>query len=104
MAKGDRPWKVAVIGGGPAGIYASDILLKQLSQRAEQLGISAEARIDIFEKNPAPYGLVRYGVAPDHPAIKLIGPGQGAVQRKNNPLLQCLLRKGHITRRPPGAL
>ena len=72
MAKGDRPWKVAVIGGGPAGIYASDILLKQLSQKAEQLGISAEAHIDIFEKNPAPYGLVRYGVAPDHPAIKLI--------------------------------
>ncbi|MBO6003791.1 MAG: hypothetical protein J6P35_02365 [Aeriscardovia sp.] len=72
MAKGGRPWKVAVIGAGPAGIYASDILLKQLAQKAEELGISKEAEIDVFEKNPAPYGLVRYGVAPDHPAIKLI--------------------------------
>lgn len=54
--------RVAVIGAGPAGIYAADILLKQAE------GVDVE--IDLFERMPAPYGLVRYGVAPDHPRIK----------------------------------
>ncbi|MFP7706722.1 FAD-dependent oxidoreductase [Trueperella sp. LYQ141] len=58
----DRPLHVAVIGAGPAGIYASDILSKS----------GVEVRIDLYEKLPAPYGLVRYGVAPDHPRIKAI--------------------------------
>ncbi|RRC95672.1 FAD-dependent oxidoreductase [Schaalia canis] len=53
---------VAVIGAGPAGIYASDILSKS----------GLEVNIDLFERLPAPYGLVRYGVAPDHPRIKQI--------------------------------
>ncbi|WP_075743624.1 MULTISPECIES: FAD-dependent oxidoreductase [Actinoalloteichus] len=50
------------MGAGPAGIYAADILTK-----SEQ-----PVSIDIFERLPAPYGLVRYGVAPDHPRIKQI--------------------------------
>ena len=50
--------RVAVIGAGPAGIYASDLLAKQ--------GVN----IDLFEQMPAPFGLIRYGVAPDHPRIK----------------------------------
>lgn len=54
--------RLAVIGAGPAGIYASDILLK-----AER---KFDVSIDLFEQLPAPYGLVRYGVAPDHPRIK----------------------------------
>ena len=54
--------KVAVIGAGPAGIYASDILAKS----------DLDVSIDLFERLPAPYGLVRYGVAPDHPRIKQI--------------------------------
>lgn len=54
--------RVAIVGAGPAGIYAADLLLK--SDR--QFDIS----IDLFEQLPAPYGLVRYGVAPDHPRIK----------------------------------
>ena len=53
------PLNVAVIGAGPAGIYASDILSKS----------GLEVNIDLFERLPAPYGLVRYGVAPDHPRI-----------------------------------
>jgi len=51
-----------VIGGGPAGIYAADILLK--------MERDFDVSIDLFERLPAPYGLVRYGVAPDHPRIK----------------------------------
>ncbi|WP_196716796.1 FAD-dependent oxidoreductase [Actinomyces trachealis] len=57
-----RPLSVAVIGAGPAGIYASDILSKS----------GLDVNIDLFERLPAPYGLVRYGVAPDHPRIKQI--------------------------------
>lgn len=64
--------KVAVIGAGPAGVYAADILLRQLKEQGNELGIGSEARIDIFEKLPVPFGLVRYGVAPDHPSIKYI--------------------------------
>jgi ferredoxin--NADP+ reductase len=59
-----RPLRVAVVGAGPAGIYAADALLK--SEVATDPGVS----IDIFERMPAPFGLIRYGVAPDHPRIK----------------------------------
>jgi ferredoxin--NADP+ reductase len=54
--------RLAIVGAGPAGIYAADILLK-----AEK---AFDVSIDLFEQLPAPYGLVRYGVAPDHPRIK----------------------------------
>ncbi|WP_219719865.1 FAD-dependent oxidoreductase [Microbacterium sp. UMB0228] len=54
--------RIAIVGAGPAGIYAADLL------RAEV----PEAAIDLYEKLPAPYGLVRYGVAPDHPRIRKI--------------------------------
>ncbi|WGW10933.1 FAD-dependent oxidoreductase [Saxibacter everestensis] len=59
-----RPLRVAIVGAGPAGIYAADLLTK-----AER---DFELSIDLFERLPAPFGLVRYGVAPDHPRIKLI--------------------------------
>ena len=61
--------RVAVIGAGPAGIYAADILTKE-HQGAE---------VDVFDRLPAPYGLVRYGVAPDHPRIKEIIKALGRV-------------------------
>ena len=59
-----RPVRVAIVGAGPAGIYAADSLLK--SEAAKDPGVS----IDLFERMPAPFGLIRYGVAPDHPRIK----------------------------------
>lgn len=55
-----RSLRVAIVGAGPAGIYAADFLAKS----------GAEVDIDILERMPAPYGLIRYGVAPDHPRIK----------------------------------
>lgn len=54
--------RLAIVGAGPAGIYAADIILKAERQ--------FDVQIDLFEQLPAPYGLVRYGVAPDHPRIK----------------------------------
>ena len=64
--------RIAVIGAGPAGVYSSDIFLRQLKKLGEGLGLGTEARIDLFERLPVPFGLVRYGVAPDHPSIKFI--------------------------------
>ena len=52
--------RVAIIGAGPAGIYAGNILKNQ----------HPDVAIDLFDSLPAPYGLIRYGVAPDHPRIK----------------------------------
>ena len=59
-----RPLRIAIVGAGPAGIYAADALMK--SEAAVEPGVS----IDLFERMPAPFGLIRYGVAPDHPRIK----------------------------------
>ena len=61
-----RPLRVAIIGSGPAGVYAADILTKS----QEVAGGDVQVSIDLFESQPAPYGLIRYGVAPDHPRIK----------------------------------
>jgi len=54
------PLRVAIVGAGPAGIYAADVLMKS----------DTSVSIDLFERLPAPFGLIRYGVAPDHPRIK----------------------------------
>jgi len=54
--------RLAIVGAGPAGIYSADLLIK-----AER---DFDVEIDLFEQLPAPYGLVRYGVSPDHPRIK----------------------------------
>jgi ferredoxin--NADP+ reductase len=59
----ERPLRVAVIGAGPSGFYTVAALLK-----AENLAVS----VDVFDRLPAPYGLVRYGVAPDHQKIKRV--------------------------------
>ncbi|MCH4209721.1 FAD-dependent oxidoreductase [Bifidobacterium sp.] len=64
--------RIAVVGAGPAGVYSSDIFLRQLRTTGEGMGLGTKARIDLFEKLPVPFGLVRYGVAPDHPSIKFI--------------------------------
>ncbi len=58
-----NPLRVAIIGAGPTGFYAADHLLKQ-----KQLSVE----IDMFDKLPVPYGLVRFGVAPDHQKIKSV--------------------------------
>lgn len=59
----ERPLRVAVIGAGPAGFYVADHLFKQK-------GLTVE--VDVFDRLPTPFGLVRHGVAPDHQKIKLV--------------------------------
>ncbi|MCW4464664.1 FAD-dependent oxidoreductase [Glutamicibacter sp. MNS18] len=62
----NRALRVAIVGAGPAGIYAADMLAKSeaVSSGALQL------KIDLFDELPTPFGLIRYGVSPDHPRIK----------------------------------
>jgi ferredoxin/flavodoxin---NADP+ reductase len=58
----ERPLRVAVVGSGPAGFYAAGALL----------GSETPVEVDLIERLPTPWGLVRLGVAPDHPKIKSV--------------------------------
>lgn len=55
------PYRVAIVGAGPAGLYAADELLKH-----------PEIKVDVFDRLPSPHGLVRFGVAPDHQKTKRV--------------------------------
>jgi adrenodoxin-NADP+ reductase len=55
------PLRVAIIGSGPAGFYAAKRLLTLID----------DVIIDMYEQLPVPFGLVRFGVAPDHPEVKV---------------------------------
>jgi ferredoxin--NADP+ reductase len=63
--------RVAVIGSGPAGLYVAEALVKQAAALPEPAG-PVRVRVDVYDRLPTPYGLVRYGVAPDHTSIKSI--------------------------------
>jgi ferredoxin/flavodoxin---NADP+ reductase len=62
-----RPYHVVIVGSGPSGFFAAASLLKA-ADSAEDI----DARVDMLEMLPTPWGLVRSGVAPDHPKIKSI--------------------------------
>ncbi|MBU0604510.1 MAG: FAD-dependent oxidoreductase [Gammaproteobacteria bacterium] len=59
---GDTPLRVAIVGSGPGGFYAAEALLAS--------GLAVE--VDLIERLPVPYGLVRFGVAPDHAKLKSV--------------------------------
>ena len=59
----EQPLRVAIVGSGPAGFYTAEHVLKHEGTHAE---------VDMFDRLPTPYGLVRFGVAPDHPKIKSV--------------------------------
>jgi hypothetical protein len=63
LATSARPLRIAIIGAGPAGFYAAETLLKKRD---------IVLTIDIFNRFPTPFGLVRDGVAPDHQSIKAV--------------------------------
>jgi ferredoxin--NADP+ reductase len=58
-----RPLRVAVVGAGPAGIYAADALSRQ---------DDVPVAVELVDRLPAPFGLVRYGIAPDHPKMRAL--------------------------------
>ncbi|MGH2922658.1 MAG: FAD-dependent oxidoreductase, partial [Solirubrobacterales bacterium] len=59
----ENPLRVAIVGSGPAGFYAAEALMKPDEPVVE---------VDMFDRLPTPFGLVRAGVAPDHPKIKSV--------------------------------
>ena len=60
LGSADQPLRAAIVGSGPSGFYAADALLKA----------DPHVHVAMFEKLPVPYGLVRFGVAPDHAKIR----------------------------------
>lgn len=60
-AAASGPFKLAIVGSGPAGFYTAHRLLKEWPN----------TQIDMFDSLPVPHGLVRFGVAPDHPEVKV---------------------------------
>src|SRR4051794_30512841 len=58
-----RPLRVAVVGAGPAGIYAAEALTRQ---------DDVPVAVDLIDRLPTPFGLVRHGIAPDHPKMRAI--------------------------------
>src|SRR3954451_3104796 len=62
----EHPVRVAIVGSGPAGFYAAGHLLKSKSHP------DLCVQVDLFDRLPTPWGLVRAGVAPDHPNIKAV--------------------------------
>src|SRR4029453_15232527 len=63
LATATRPLRVAVVGAGPAGLYAAEALLNKAD---------LTLTVDVFDRFPTPFGLVRDGVAPDHQSIKAV--------------------------------
>ena len=59
----ERPLRVAIVGSGPSGMYAADALVSQ-----DVVPVS----VDVIDRLPVPFGLVRYGVAPDHLSIRSV--------------------------------
>src|SRR5215211_5845904 len=62
----ERPLRVAIVGSGPSGFYAAGHLLKNKSHP------DLNVQVDVYDRLPTPWGLVRGGVAPDHPNIKAV--------------------------------
>ena len=61
VVQSPRPFRMAVIGSGPAGFYTAYKVMSRIEN----------AVVDMYEQLPVPYGLVRFGVAPDHPEVKV---------------------------------
>lgn len=60
----DAPFRLAVIGSGPAGFYTAYRVMNKVPN----------VQVDMYESLPVPFGLVRHGVAPDHPEVKVKTP------------------------------
>ena len=71
----ENPLRVAIIGSGPSGFYAAEAYQKQKELTVE---------IDMFDRLPTPYGLVRGGVAPDHQKIKSVTKVYDRIAKKDN--------------------
>lgn len=62
------PLKLAIIGAGPSGFYTASRILSLIPSTSPE---GQKLEVHMYERLPTPYGLVRYGVAPDHPEVKV---------------------------------
>ncbi|KAI3647775.1 hypothetical protein MP228_007996 [Amoeboaphelidium protococcarum] len=67
-----KVWRVCIVGSGPAGFYTASRLLKQSASSAALKSKNVRLEVDMLEGLPVPYGLVRYGISPDHPEVKSV--------------------------------
>lgn len=65
-----KPLKLAIVGGGPSAFYVASRILSLVPN----VTTSPPVRVHLFDRLWAPHGLVRYGVAPDHPEVKVRRP------------------------------
>lgn len=77
-----RPFRLGIIGSGPAGFYSALRVLQK----------SDDAVVDMYEQLPTPFGLVRYGVAPDHPEVK-VRHHLSALSSETSPNHSCRIAK-----------
>ena len=61
VSTAQRPFRLAIVGSGPAGFYSAARVISKIENAA----------VDMYEQLPVPFGLVRFGVAPDHPEVKV---------------------------------
>ena len=82
--------KLAIVGGGPSSFYVASRLLQLLPATSE---LGSALRIHIYDRLWAPHGLVRYGVAPDHPEVKV----WHSYKFLARPLTHCISRIVHTS-------
>jgi len=61
VVRSQQPFRLAIVGSGPAGFYSAYKVMSRIQ----------DAVVDMYEQLPVPFGLVRFGVAPDHPEVKV---------------------------------
>ncbi len=84
-----RPLRIAIVGAGPSGLFAAQALL----------GLDETAQVNLIDRMPTPFGLLRYGVAPDHASIKAIAAALGKVLESDRAHLRGMVEFGvDITR------
>lgn len=88
--------RVAVVGSGPSGVYTAQALLSQ--------SVVPEVRVHVLDRLPTPYGLVRYGVAPDHEKIKSLQNSLRAVLEDERVTFAGHVQIGGADGVPPAAL
>ncbi|MDO5710459.1 MAG: NAD(P)-binding protein, partial [Micrococcales bacterium] len=88
---GTRQRRIAIVGAGPAGLFAAQALVGQ---------DRVPVKVDLIERLPTPFGLLRYGVAPDHENIKAVGNALARTFDQGDVGFWGLVHFGHdVTRR-----
>ena len=89
MAATLKPLKIAILGGGPSSFYCASRILSKLPRSSPE---GQHVQVHVYDRLWAPHGLVRYGVAPDHPEVK--------VRILSKSLFSCTVLRKHMLCHP----